>query len=69
MIVLLIAALVGGIVTFAGLLTYGALIALISMPFGGSLAALLAGLLLAVLRSRAERRAEAESDAQRNAAA
>jgi membrane associated rhomboid family serine protease len=69
MIVSLFAALVGGIVTLAGLLPYGALIALISMPFGGSLAALLAGLLLAVLRSRAERRAEAEPDAQQKAAA
>ena len=69
MIVLLIAALVGGIITLASLLPYGALIALISMPFGGSLAALLAGVLLAVLRSRAERRAEAEPDAHRKAAA
>ena len=69
MIVLLVAALAGGMITFAGLLPYGALIALISMPFGGSLAALLAGLLLAVLRSQAERRAEAEPDTQRKAAA
>ena len=69
MIVLLIAALAGGIVTLAGLLPYGALVALVSMPFGGSLAALLAGLLLAVLRFRAERRAEAEPDTQRKAAA
>ena len=68
MIVLLVAALLGGIITFAGLLPYGALIALISMPFGGSLAALLAGLLLAVLRSRAERHVETEPYARRNAA-
>ena len=69
MMFLLVAAMLGGVVTFVGLLPYGALVALISMPFGGSLAALLAGLLLAMLRSRAERRAEAEPDARQNIAA
>jgi hypothetical protein len=58
MIVLLAAALIGGLVTFVVLLPYGVLIALLGAPFGGSFSTLIAGLLLAFVRTRAERKQE-----------
>ena len=58
MIVLLAAALIGGLVTFAALLPYGVLIAFLGAPFGGSFLTLIAGLLLAFVRTRAERKQE-----------
>jgi hypothetical protein len=58
MIVLMVAALIGGLVTFAVLLPYGVLTALLSTPFGGSFSTLIAGLLLAFVRIRAERKQE-----------
>jgi hypothetical protein len=58
MIVLLVAALIGGLGTFAVLLPYGVLTALICAPFGGSFLTLIAGLLLAFVRTRAERKHE-----------
>lgn len=57
MILLLVAALLGGSFTFAMLLPYGILSAFIGAPLGGSLLCLLAGLVLALLRSRVERSA------------
>jgi hypothetical protein len=45
-IVYIVAALVGGIVSCILLWPYGAAMALLSMPFGGSLFALLAGILV-----------------------
>lgn len=62
MALLLVAALLGGFVTFAILLPYGILTALVGAPFGGSFLTLLAGLLLALLRTRAERSVEPASD-------
>ncbi|GEO18732.1 hypothetical protein [Microvirga aerophila] len=56
MIVLLAAALIGGLVTFAALPPFGVLIALLGAPFGGSFSTLIAGLLLAFVRTRAERK-------------
>jgi hypothetical protein len=58
MLLLLAAALLGGLITFAVLWPYGALIAIVGAPFGGSALALLAGLLLAFLRTRVERQAK-----------
>ncbi len=57
MILLLTAALLGGLITFAMLLPYGLVAAFAGAPFGGSLTALLAALVLAHLRTRAERSA------------
>jgi hypothetical protein len=57
-ILLVVAAWIGGSVTFAALWPYGALTALLSAPFGGSFLALIAGLWLAILRTRAERKQE-----------
>jgi hypothetical protein len=57
MALLLVAALLGGSITFATLLPYGFFTALAATPLGGSLVTLLAGLILAVLRTRAERNA------------
>jgi hypothetical protein len=62
MALFLVAALLGGFVTFAILLPYGILIALVGAPFGGSFLTLMAGLLLALLRTRAERSIEPASD-------
>jgi hypothetical protein len=62
MALLLVAALLGGLVTFAMLLPYGVLTALVGAPFGGSFMTLMAGLLLAFLRTRAERSIEPASD-------
>jgi hypothetical protein len=61
MALLLVAALLGGFATFAMLLPYGILVALLGAPFGGSLLCLMAGLLLALLRTRAERGVEPAS--------
>jgi hypothetical protein len=61
MVLLLVAALLGGFATFAMLLPYGILVALLGAPFGGSLLCLMAGLLLALLRTRAERGVEPAS--------
>ncbi len=58
MILLMVAAWIGGAVTFAVLWPYGALTALLCAPFGGSFLALMAGLSLAILRTRAERMQE-----------
>jgi Zn-dependent protease with chaperone function len=46
LIVYMVAALVGGLVSCVLLWPYGAAIALLSMPFGGSLFALLAAILV-----------------------
>ena len=54
MIVLLAAALVGGLVSFVVLWPYGILTALIGAQLGATLLALTAGLLLALLRAKAE---------------
>jgi hypothetical protein len=62
MVLLLVAALLGGFITFAMLLPYGILTALVAAPFGGSFLTLLAGLLLALLRTRAELSVEPASD-------
>ncbi len=62
MAVLLVAALLGGLVTFVVFLPSGVFTALVAAPFGGSLLTLMAGLLLAYLRTRAERRVEPASD-------
>ncbi len=56
MILLMVAAWIGGAVTVAVLWPFGALTALLSAPFGGSFLALVAGLSLAILRTRAERK-------------
>jgi membrane protein implicated in regulation of membrane protease activity len=56
MILLMVAAWIGGAVTVAALWPFGALTALLSAPFGGSLLALVAGLSLAILRTGAERK-------------
>jgi membrane associated rhomboid family serine protease len=56
MIVLLAAALAGGLSMLAALWPYGAVAALTGASFGGSVSALLAGLMLALLRARARRR-------------
>jgi VanZ family protein len=58
MIVLLTAALIGSLTTFAVLLPFGVLTALLSAPFGGSFLTLIAGLLLAFVSPRAERKQE-----------
>ncbi|MBL0408125.1 hypothetical protein JKG68_29980 [Microvirga aerilata] len=62
MALLLVAALLGGLMTFAVLLPSGILTALVAAPFGGSLLTLIAGLLLAYLRTKAERRGEPGSN-------
>ena len=62
MALLLVAALMGGLVTFAALLPYGILTALVGASLGGSVSTLLAGLLLAYLRDKTERRAEPALD-------
>jgi hypothetical protein len=54
MIVLLAAALVGGLMSFAVLWPYGALAALVGAQFGATFLALTAGLLLALLKSKVE---------------
>ena len=54
---LLIAALLGGSITFTTLLSYGIFPALAGAPFGGSVLTLMAGLFLAFVRTRAERSA------------
>jgi hypothetical protein len=69
MIVLMVAALVGGLVTFAMLWPYGVLIALMGAPFGGSLLTLLAGLLLAFLSTRAEQKQDSIQAPQHNSKA
>ena len=66
MMILMVAALMGGSVTLATLWPYGVLTALIGAPFGGSLLALLAGLLLAFLRTKAEQRQERSIQAPQN---
>jgi hypothetical protein len=58
---LLVAALLGGFITFVMLLPYGILTALVGVPLGGSFLTLMAGLLLALLRTRAERSVEPAS--------
>ncbi len=67
MILLLVAALLGGFMTMAVLWPHGALVALACAPFGGSLLALMAGLLLAFLRTRAERQTVVEQDVRQAA--
>jgi hypothetical protein len=62
MVLLLVAALLGGFITFAMLLPYGILVALVGAPFGRSFLTLMAGILLALLRTRAERRVKPASD-------
>lgn len=62
MALLLVAALLGGFITFAMLLPYGIFVALVGVPFGGSFLCLMAGLLLALQRTRAERSVEPASD-------
>jgi hypothetical protein len=62
MALLLVAALLGGFITFAMLLPYGILTALLGAPFGGSFLTLMAGLLLALLRTRVERGVQPASD-------
>ena len=54
MVLLLVAALLGGSLTFGALLPYGLFTALAGAPFGGSLLSLMAGLLLAFARTRAK---------------
>ncbi len=54
MIVLLVAALVGGVVSLAVLWPYGALTAFLGAQLGATFLALTAGLLLAFLRTKAE---------------
>lgn len=56
MIVLLAAALVGGLGSFVVLWPYGALAALLGAQLGGTFLALVAGLLLASRRAKAERK-------------
>lgn len=56
MIVLLAAALVGGLGSFVVLWPYGALAALLGAQFGATFLALMAGLLLALRRAKAERK-------------
>ncbi|GEO19332.1 hypothetical protein MAE02_70280 [Microvirga aerophila] len=51
MIVLLAAALIGGLVTFAALPPFGVLTAFLAAPFGGCFLTLIAGLLLAFVRT------------------
>jgi hypothetical protein len=51
MVLLVAAVIVGGLLTFAVLLQFGALTAFAIAPFGGSFSALLAGLLLAFWRA------------------
>jgi hypothetical protein len=46
MVLLILAAIVGGIAAFTALLPYGWLVAIIGFPFGGSLAASLAAIYL-----------------------
>jgi uncharacterized membrane protein len=58
-IVLMMAALAGGVMTCILLWPYGAVIALVGMPFGGSLSALFAAILLYMRTSAAD---EAHSD-------
>jgi hypothetical protein len=62
MVLLLVAALLGGFITFAVLWPYGVLVALVGAPFGGSFLCLMAGLLLALMRTRAKRGVEPASD-------
>jgi hypothetical protein len=59
MVVLMIAALVCGFMSFVMLWPYGALAALLGAPLGASLLALTAGLLLALLRVKAGRKQSA----------
>jgi hypothetical protein len=56
MVLILPAALIGSSVTFALLWPYGAFLALISAPFGGSFLAILAGLLLAFVERQERKR-------------
>ncbi len=64
MILLLLAAFVGGTATFAAFLPYGMLAALMAAPFGGSALCLLAGAVLYALRSyRGSRTAVERPDA------
>jgi heme A synthase len=62
MALLLVAAFLGGLMTFVVLLPLGVLTALVAAPLGGSLLTLMAGLLLAYLRTKAERRVEPTSN-------
>ena len=55
MIVLTLAALLGGIATAAWMADYGAIAVIVTMPFGGSLAAI-AVVILLVVRDRATKR-------------
>jgi hypothetical protein len=55
MMMILPTALIGGFVTVVVLWPYGAFLAFISAPFGGSFLALLAGLLLTFLERKQER--------------
>jgi hypothetical protein len=57
--VILPTALIGSFVTVVVLWPYGAFLALISAPFGGSFLALLAGLLLTFLERKQERSIQA----------
>jgi hypothetical protein len=59
MLLLPTTALIGGSVTFALLWPYGAFLALVSAPFGGSFLALLMGLQLAFLERKQERSIQA----------
>jgi hypothetical protein len=55
MIVLTLAALLGGIATAAWMADYGVIAVIVTMPFGGSLAAI-AVVILLVVRDRATKR-------------
>ncbi len=59
MIVLLAAALVGGLGSFVVLWPFGALAAFLGAQLGGTFLALMAGLLLAWRRAKAERKQSA----------
>ena len=63
MIVLLAAALVGGVVSFAVLWPYGALSALLGAQLGATFVMFMAGLLIAFQRAKAERAQERRVEA------
>jgi hypothetical protein len=62
MVILLVAALLGGFTTLIVLLPHGMLVALVGALFGGSFLTLMAGLLLAYFRTKAERQIEPASN-------
>ena len=72
MIVLLAAAVVGGVASFTMLWPYGVLTALLGAQLGGTFLLLVAGLLIALQRSKAEqgqeRKVPANLDEQKAAA-